>query len=82
MPVNTEALFKAKQDLNQFLAEHPELVEQQGKIDAALRKCGDNPHNRMAVLRSLMRESLSSLGKAMGELKEAANKLSGFNLDR
>jgi predicted nuclease with TOPRIM domain len=68
--IDTEALFKAKQNLQQFLTEHPELQEKQAQIEAVLNKC-NNSHNRLAVIQSMMMESVRELSKALNKLKDA-----------
>jgi len=62
--VDTEKLFKLKQELADFLREHPELCEFQLKIEAELKKCGNNHNNRISVLSQLMRDKLKELGDA------------------
>lgn len=68
MTRDSEAIFKAKQELNLFLKEHPEYQDRQKSIDLALKKAG-NQHNRLAVIQSLMMQSLFHLNDALQEIK-------------
>ena len=61
--MDTEKLWLAKQKLNEFLREHPELADVQAMIEENLRKAGSQ-ENRLAVLAALLRESLIELSKA------------------
>lgn len=65
--IDTEKLFQAKQALNQFLLEHPELRDYQTEIELALKKCG-NSHNRMSTLAAMMRSNMRELRDAMNSL--------------
>jgi len=62
--MNTQALFKAKQDLNQFLREHPELQPLQDRVDRVLNQAG-NQQNRIAILSHLLSNSLKDLTEAL-----------------
>ena len=66
--MDTAAMFKAKQDLNEFLREHPELLDVQAMIEENLRRAGSQ-ENRMAILATLLRESLLELKRALQGLK-------------
>jgi hypothetical protein len=65
--MDTQALFKAKQDLNQFLREHPDLQPLQDKIDRVLNLAG-NQQNRLAALSHLLNNSLKELNEVLKEL--------------
>lgn len=80
--IDAKKIFEAKQALNNFLEEHPELKPYQDRIDEAMKKAGDNPHNRMAVLESMFLEQRDRLAVALKEclqelqvLKEKLNKI-------
>jgi hypothetical protein len=62
--MDTQALFKAKQDLNQFLRENPDLQPLQDKIDRVLNLAGSQ-QNRLAVLSYLLNNSLKELNEAL-----------------
>jgi methionine salvage enolase-phosphatase E1 len=66
--MDTEKIWLAKQELNKFLREHPELADVQAMIEENLRRAG-NQENRMAVLASFLRESLIELNVALSRLK-------------
>ena len=67
--MDTAALFQAKQNLNDFLKEHPELRDVQAMIEESLRKAGKGTENRLAVIRSLMMASLIELNEALKKFK-------------
>ena len=68
MTVDCKALFKAKQELNQFLQEHPKYKEMQKSIEITLSKAGSQ-HNRLAAIQSLMLQSMFLLNNALQGLK-------------
>lgn len=70
MSVDTKQLFEAKQRLNAFLKEHPELLVFQRAIEVRLAKAG-SPHNRMIVLSQMMRDNLELLKAAWKDLHES-----------
>ena len=65
--MDSEKIWLAKQKLNEFLREHPELADVQAMIEENLRKAGSQ-ENRMAVLAALLRESLIELSKALKKM--------------
>lgn len=65
--MDSEQIWLAKQELNKFLREHPELADVQAMIEENLRKAGSQ-ENRMAVLAALLRESLIELSKALKKM--------------
>jgi methionine salvage enolase-phosphatase E1 len=67
MDMDSEQIWLAKQELNKFLREHPELADVQAMIEENLRKAGSQ-ENRMAVLAALLRESLIELSKALKKM--------------
>jgi DnaJ-domain-containing protein 1 len=69
---DTEALFKAKQALNKFLEENPKAKDMQAKIEAELKKCGNNQHNRMAAIKTMMILSVRELQSKFAEIKNLA----------
>lgn len=72
--IKSEELFKAKQALNNFLHEHPELLPMQKEISQRLHSAV-TPHNRMALLTKMMTESLQKLKVAEADLQESLKKL-------
>lgn len=71
---DSAAIFKAKQELNQFLAEHPQYREMQKEIDIALKKAGSQ-HNRLAVIHTMMIRSLCKLNDALHGIKQEVTQL-------
>lgn len=69
--IDTVAIFKAKQELNKFLNEHPHLKAFQKQIDEQLKSAG-NDHNRRVVLTRMIVEHLTKLANASKELYNAA----------
>ena len=67
--INTEAMFKAKQDLNNFLKEHPELQPLQVEIDQMLAKVGNDPDNRNSAIQAMMIAFVRKLNDQFQELK-------------
>jgi ERCC4-related helicase len=61
-------LFKAKKELNDFLAENPHLLPLQEKINEALKKSGSSQSNRMSVIFGMLMDSAKELQKALTEL--------------
>jgi hypothetical protein len=72
---DTEALFKAKQELNRFLEENPRAREMQAKIEEELRKCGNNSQNRMAALRTMMIMNVAELQEKFSEIRSLADRI-------
>lgn len=70
----TEEVFKAKQRLNEFLKEHPELLPLQQEITKRLNSAG-NQHNRIAILNFMMQDSLQQLLVELESLKQNMEKL-------
>lgn len=66
--MDTEKIWLAKQKLNEFLREHPELADVQAMIEENLRRAGSQ-ENRMAIMAFLLRESLVELSKALEPFK-------------
>jgi len=71
MTIDTAALFKAKQALNAFLEDHPELKDFQKEIDGNLNMSG-NSQNRIAILTAMMRKNVSDLANKFNEIKVLA----------
>jgi hypothetical protein len=78
--INTEKYFKAKQELNRFLQEHPELLPLQQQIDGMLQKIGNNPLNRNVALQSMMIEMVRKLQSAFQDIKECTEHQGRFTL--
>ena len=72
--MDTEAYFKAKVALSQFLEEHPNLREKQEMIEESLRKAGKGTENRLAVIRSLMMASLMELNEALKKISAVSGR--------
>lgn len=68
MIINAQGLFKAKQELNQFLEENPHLKPIQQEIERHLSAAA-TPHNRMLVLARFMQTSSNLLIHHMEMLK-------------
>jgi len=66
--MDSMAMFKAKQELNQFLQDHPELRDLQTCIDETLRKAGPDVHNRLAAFNVIVRETARELAHRLTEL--------------
>jgi methionine salvage enolase-phosphatase E1 len=66
--MDTEKIWLAKQKLNEFLREHPELADVQAMIEENLRRAGSQ-ENRMAIMAFFLRESLVELSKALEPFK-------------
>lgn len=62
-----EAIKKAVDERNMFLAEHPDLQTFQDEIEEALKKAG-SLHNRNVILSEMMRDYVYKLQLAVGEL--------------
>lgn len=66
--IDAKAIFKAKREINDLLRKNPELRELQKDIELALTKAGDNPQNRMFVLRQLMMKSMLDMANNVNKL--------------
>jgi len=64
-----ERLRQAVEARDAFLKEHPELQPLQDEITRLMRQMG-SPHNRMALLDSMLRERVLELQRKMVELRE------------
>lgn len=73
--IDSEALFKAKQELNQFLEKNPQAREFQKQIDELLKKAGDNPQNRMMALQDMMLFKIAELQESFQKVKDAAESI-------
>jgi hypothetical protein len=60
---------KAVEARDKFLREHPELQAMQDEITRLMRNMG-TPHNRMALLDTMMRERILELQRKLIELRE------------
>lgn len=67
--MDSEAYFKAKSNLNQFLAENPRLKPMQAEIDRVLDSAGNN-HNRLVILKKLMMDKVKELENALLDLAD------------
>ena len=65
-----EKIQKAVEARDLFLAEHPELMPFQKKIERRLR-CAGGIENRMTLLRSMMDEKLFKLSQTCLEVKQS-----------
>lgn len=65
--MNTKDVFEAKQKLNKFLQENPELKPMQAEIDKMLSGAGTQ-HNRMVLLHHMMMDKVKELSKAIKTL--------------
>jgi uncharacterized coiled-coil DUF342 family protein len=66
--IDTEHVFKLKQEINKLLEERPELRTLQAEIDAELSKAG-NTSNRLIVSSAMMLGKLRELTAALQSLK-------------
>ena len=66
--MDTKELFLAKQQLNQFLSEHPYLKPLQNQIDALLQGAA-NGHNRRLLLSNMLEHKRRELLIEMHGLK-------------
>lgn len=66
--IKTERQIEALKERDDFLREHPELIEFQRKIDDRLRRAG-SAHNRFVVIYEMMMDSFLELN---ARLQEAA----------
>jgi methionine salvage enolase-phosphatase E1 len=80
--LDTEKLFEAKKQLNDFLRDHPELVELQKTIDDTLKKAGNNVDNRLVAFRELMKEVLVPQLERLAKLGERLSLISGNKKDQ
>ena len=67
--IDFQKIKQTREELKEFLKQHPELQALQDEIDEALSKC-NNQHNRCVKIQELMLEKWF-------EIIEPANKLSG-----
>lgn len=72
--MDTRQIFEIKQQLNQFLEQHPHLKPLQAEIDMAL-KCAGNQNNRNVLLQVMMQEKVQELKTQVTQLQTMLNKL-------
>jgi uncharacterized coiled-coil DUF342 family protein len=75
--IDKQQYFKAKQQLQQFLDQHPEMKQLQQKIDKALENAG-SIENRLTIISTMMFQSLDQLNQQLNEVKQ---KLVDFQSD-
>jgi len=68
-------LDRLKEELRVLLESRPDLAGYQTSIEDALNKAGDNPANRLVVLKALFQDQQIKLHKALTEIKESLLKL-------
>lgn len=61
--IDTQKIFKTKQEIQKLLRERPELAELQLKIDRAMERAGRNTNNRMVILSGLLKDSIDDMVK-------------------
>lgn len=62
-------IFELKLRLNNFLKEHPELVDYQRQIEKTLNLYGDDPVKRCRALEYMMRQKLVELQEKLNDLR-------------
>ena len=67
--VDAEKIFALKQELGEFLDDHPELRTMQEKIKQTLDAAGKNPLNRNCLIQQMMLESLEKLRVILNQLR-------------
>jgi hypothetical protein len=58
-----------QEELKKLIDSRPELAEYQKRIEEELRKAGDNPDNRLAIINNLFLEQKGRLFEALKQLK-------------
>jgi hypothetical protein len=58
-----------KKQIQDLIAERPNLAAYQKRIEEELKKAGDNPDNRLAIIQNLFIEQKTALLKALANLK-------------
>ncbi len=66
--IDLQAIFKAKQALNDFLAKHPDMRGMQSKVDSLLGKMASQ-ELRLEVINKMLAASLRELSSKIKELK-------------
>jgi hypothetical protein len=56
---------------------HPEGLEYQRQIEAALEKAGDNPNNRLVTIQELMKDKQRELKEQLEQLRNEMIKMKG-----
>jgi len=64
MSIDTETIFKYKQEIAKLLAERPELIPLQTEITERLNKAGST-NNRLIVMREMLIKSTAELHNAL-----------------
>ena len=72
--IDTEALFKAKQALNQFLIENPKAIKMQKELEEMLNNAG-SLQNRRALLSWKIQENALRLGSTLEDLVKEVIKI-------
>ena len=75
MSIDFEKIKKLNKEKQILLEQHPKLKEFQSFIDSELAKCGNNKHNRLAVLQSLMYQKVRELQSAFNDMKSSIKTL-------
>ena len=68
MDIDFALIKSCREQINELIAQRPELAEFQQYIDNELEKAGSNPHNRSATLNRIAMELQEKLAKAVNEL--------------
>ena len=66
--IDKKSIFKAKQQLNDFLKENPHLQKMQEDIEKALEKAGKDSNNRITILHEMLMASVRELHKHLNDL--------------
>lgn len=79
--MNSQEVFKLKQEINSLLNERPEYKEFQNNLEMQLKNAGNN-NNRMTLLKMLMINNIEILLNSLKELQINYQKIDyNSNLD-